>query len=108
MEAIKASFHYPRFIPNGCSMELFARKNTKPCLIPSFPLVLAGEGEVVKIVQVHGGHLLQERLLGMGIGLDDNLLVVHKQTNGAVCIEKGGCRYVLGGGMAHKIKVMRC
>lgn len=43
----------------------------------------------------------------MGINLADNLLVVHKQADGAVLIEKSGCRYGLGGGMAHKINVIK-
>ena len=30
-----------------------------------------------------------------------------KQANGAVLIEKSGCRYGLGGGMAHKINVIK-
>lgn len=73
----------------------------------SYPLVLAGEGEVVKVVGLHGGHRLRERLLSMGINMEDELLVVHKQVNGAVLIEKSGCRYGLGGGMAFKINVTK-
>ena len=73
----------------------------------SFPLVLAGEGERVKVVHLRGGSLMRERLLSMGINLDDEILVVHKQHNGAVLIEKGGYRYALGGGMAHKINVRK-
>ena len=75
--------------------------------IPSYPLVLASEGEIVKVVALHGGHTFRERLLSMGINLADDLLVVHKQANGAVLIEKSGCRYGLGGGMAHKINVIK-
>jgi Fe2+ transport system protein FeoA len=73
----------------------------------SYPLVFAGEGEVVKVVAMHGGHKLRARLLCMGITLGDELQVVHKQANGAMLIEKSGCRYGLGGGMAHKINVIK-
>ncbi len=73
----------------------------------AYPLVLANEGEVVKVVGLRGGSLLRERLLRMGINAEDELLVVHKQSNGAVLIEKSGCRYGLGGGMALKINVIR-
>lgn len=75
--------------------------------IPSYPLVFANEGEVVQVVALHGGHTFRERLLSMGINIEDKLLVVHKQVNGAVLIEKSGCRYGLGGGMAHKINVIK-
>jgi ferrous iron transport protein A len=52
--------------------------------------------------------LLRQRLLGMGIHIDDEILVVQRQNGGAVLIEKTGSRYALGGGMAHKINVTRC
>ncbi|WP_310601411.1 FeoA family protein [Desulfobulbus sp.] len=74
---------------------------------PSYPLVLASEGEKVKVVSLNGGGLMRERLLSMGINLEDEILVVRKQDNGAVLIEKAGCRYGLGGGMAHKINVIK-
>jgi Fe2+ transport system protein FeoA len=74
---------------------------------PSYPLVLASEGEMVKVVSLNGGCLMRERLLSMGINLEDEILVVRKQDNGAVLIEKAGCRYGLGGGMAHKINVIK-
>lgn len=59
------------------------------------------------MVRVQGGCLLRERLLSMGIRLEDELVVVSRQDNGAVLIEKAGCRYGLGGGMAHKINVIK-
>lgn len=75
---------------------------------PAFSLALAGEGERVKIVSCRGGGLLRERLLSMGIHIDDEIKVIQKQNGGAILIEKIGSRYALGGGMAHKINVTRC
>ncbi len=80
---------------------------TQPTQVGSFPLILAGEGERVRVVGLRGGCMLRERLLSMGISVEDEILVVHKQENGAVLIEKSGCRYGLGGGMAHKINVTK-
>lgn len=71
-----------------------------------FPLALAAEGERVRIVRMCGG-CLRERLLSMGIDLDDEITVIRRQGGGAVLIEKAGNRYALGGGMAHKINVIR-
>ena len=76
--------------------------------IPSFSLSLAGEGEKVRIVSCRRCGVLRERLLSMGIHIDDEIIVVQKQNGGAVLIEKRGSRYALGGGMAHKINVTRC
>lgn len=75
---------------------------------PSFPLAMAGEGELVQIVLFRSGTMMQERLLSMGINLHDEILVIQKQNGGATLIEKSGTRYALGGGMAHKINVIRC
>lgn len=73
----------------------------------SFPLALSSEGEKVKIVSCRGGGILRERLLSMGIHIDDKIKVIQKQHGGAMLIEKTGSRYALGGGMAHKINVTR-
>ena len=80
---------------------------SEKCLSVSYPLSLANEGEWVKIVQLRGGGLFKERLLSMGIDLEDKILVIRRQHGGAVLIEKSGSRYALGGGMAHKINVIR-
>lgn len=74
----------------------------------AFPLALSSEGEKVKIVSCRGGGILRERLLSMGIHIDDKIQVVRKQQGGAMLIEKTGNRYALGGGMAYKIHVIRC
>ena len=79
---------------------------TKEPTSPMFPLALAAEGERVRIVRL-GGCCLQERLLSMGIALDDVITVIRRQDGGAMLIEKDGSRYALGGGMALKINVSR-
>jgi len=83
------------------------QKRRQPHQEASFPLALAGEGEKVKIVWFRGGRMLQERLLSMGIHIGVELVVIQRQPGGALLIEKSGNRYALGGGMAHKINVIR-
>lgn len=70
-----------------------------------FPLALASEGERVRIVFVKGGWSLKERLVAMGIKVDDVVEVVHRHPRGAVIISRNGTSYGLGGGMAQKIMV---
>lgn len=48
-----------------------------------------------------------ERLISMGLQIDDTVTVIRKQPGGATIIEKSGSRYALGGGMSHKINVIR-
>lgn len=78
------------------------------CPIASFPLSLAEEGETVRIIMIRSGHRLIERLLSMGLQVEDAVTVVCKQPGGATIIEKSGNRYALGGGMSLKINVIRC
>lgn len=84
----------------------FGCKNTIPRTY-SFPLAMAGEGERVQIATISGGSRLQERLLGMGIRVEDTIEVVQRREQGAVLITKENTRYALGGGMAYKIYVMK-
>ncbi len=72
-----------------------------------FALALAGEGESVRMVSVRRGRNIQERLLSMGIKVDDIVKVVRRQNKGSVLVSKGDSRYAFGGGMAHKIQVIR-
>ena len=73
----------------------------------AFPLAMAAPGERVRIVFVRSGANLQERLLSMGLNIDDVITVEHSQGRGAVVVSKDKNRYGLGGGMAQKIFVER-
>ncbi len=72
-----------------------------------FPLSMAKPGERVRIVMVRAGASVQERLLSMGLNVDDMVLVAHSQHRGSVVISRCGQKYGLGGGMAQKIFVMK-
>lgn len=91
-------------ITPGCH----SRPGCQPSPMASFPLSLAEEGETVRIIMVRSGGQLKERLLSMGLQVDDTVTVIRKQPGGATIIEKSGSRYALGGGMALKINVIRC
>jgi Fe2+ transport system protein FeoA len=68
---------------------------------------MAADGERVRIVSVRHGRTCQDRLLGMGIQVNDVVEVVQRREKGAVLICKAHTRYVLGGGMALKIQVIK-
>ena len=78
-------------------------KETKP----SFPLALASAGEKVRVVNIRGGASFKERLLSMGIQVEDSIEVVQSDSNCAVLVAKGENRFMLGGGMAQKIYVIK-
>lgn len=82
-------------------------KNYRSTFSRSFPLALAATGERVRIVYVRGGCGIQKRMLSMGLAMDDVIEVVQHRNKGALLISKNGSRYAFGGGMAHKINVIR-
>jgi Fe2+ transport system protein FeoA len=71
----------------------------------ALPLVLAGEGERLRIVSMRGGRGFHEKLVSMGLNVGDEIEVIQRRAGGTVLIAKEGIRYGLGGGMAQKILV---
>jgi len=73
----------------------------------SFPLALASAGEIVRVVMVRGGGKMKERLLSIGLQVDDTIEIVQCREKGAVLVAKNENRFMLGGGMAQKIYVSK-
>ncbi len=74
---------------------------------PSFPLALASAGEIIRIVMIRGGGKMKERLLSIGLQVDDVVEIVQCREKGAVLVAKDDNRFMLGGGMAQKIYVSK-
>lgn len=73
----------------------------------SFPLALARTGEKLRVVLIRGGANMKERLLSMGIQVDDTIEIIQSGERGAVLVAKDENRFMLGGGMAQKIYVTK-
>ncbi len=71
----------------------------------SLPLILAANGEKVKIVKINGGRVMQGRLAAMGITLDSCVDIINNNAIGQVLIAVEGVRLALNRGMAQKILV---
>ncbi len=72
----------------------------------AYPLRMAKEGEMVRIVDVRGCNAFLERLTGIGLCIGELLEVIQNRINGKLLIGHKGTRLFLGGGMAHKIEVV--
>ena len=83
------------------------QNNNKKNQGASFPLALAGAGEHVRIVMIRGGGKMKERLLSIGLQVDDDIEIVQCRDKGAVLVAKEENRFMLGGGMAQKIYVTK-
>ncbi len=72
----------------------------------AFPLGMASEGELVKIVGVIGGKSVTKRLMAMGMIEDTQLQVLQRQKGMGLIVVCGETRLALGAGMANKVMVV--
>lgn len=69
-----------------------------------FPLLLAGDGERVRIVSCRAGKGLERRLRDLGIPLGVDVDVVQRRASGVV-LGRGAARIALGHSAAQKVLV---
>lgn len=72
----------------------------------AFPLIMAADGERVRIVALRGGAGLDKRMTEMGLNVGAELTVRGRQ-RGGVLVSRGETRLALGGGLAHNVWVQR-
>ncbi|NJO67646.1 MAG: ferrous iron transport protein A [Rhodospirillales bacterium] len=71
----------------------------------SFPLVLASEGEKVRILAYDHGRGLERKLADLGLPVGCELTVMARQSGGRLVVARDDVRIALGAGMAHRILV---
>ncbi len=87
-------------------MEIYGICDT--CLeerIQLMPLVMARPGERLVLKDFEGGVRARMRLMSMGLRLGDEIEVISNNNQGQIAIAADYKRYVLGKGMAQKIRV---
>jgi len=70
----------------------------------AFPLAMAGEGELLKLVGITAGKKLAKRLITMG--MIENMELQVLQRGAGLVVICGETRLALGYGMANKIMVV--
>ena len=73
----------------------------------AFPLVLAGEGEKVRILAYTHGRGVERKLADLGLPVGSELMIMTRQHGGRMVIARDGVRIALGAGLAHRIMVAR-
>ena len=73
--------------------------------IQLMPLTMARPGERLILKDFAGGVEARMRLLSMGLRLGDEIEVISNNSRGQIAIAADYKRYVLGKGLAHKIRV---
>ncbi len=72
---------------------------------PTMPLMMAGEGQHVRLVGVLGGRGLARRLAEMGLRPGTPMRIVAQGRPGPFIVQVGDSKLVLGRGMIHRILV---
>lgn len=93
------------FPDNATPLTLSSRRSTPPCT-GEFSLRLARAGEWVKITGFTGRRGFLDRINGIGLHIGARVQVLSNPMNGKLLIGHGATRLFLGGGMAHKIRVV--
>ncbi len=70
----------------------------------AMPLTMLPPGQAGRIVAIHAGQRLKQRLVGMGLA-PGNTVQVLQDNGGPLLLAVGESRIALGRGMAHKILV---
>lgn len=71
----------------------------------TIPLLMAANGEKVRIVRIAGGREMQARLTAMGLTLGTCLQVINNHAAGPFIVAVNDSRMALGAGMAQQIMV---
>ncbi len=73
----------------------------------TFPLTLAAEGEKVQIVFVRGGSKREERLMSMGLKVNDIITVQLSRPGGGKVVLAGESRFAIDSAMAQRIFIAK-
>lgn len=73
----------------------------------TFPLLLASEGERVRIVGFQSGREMERKLADLGLYVGSEVTVISRNPKGPLLVAKDSVRVGLGVGMAHRVVVVR-
>lgn len=75
--------------------------------VAPFPLLLAAEGERVRVVAMQGGRGMDRKLADLGLVVGSELTVVRHDSDGPMVVARDDLRLALGIGIAHRVLVVR-
>lgn len=73
--------------------------------VGAFPLLLASEGERVRVVSVGSGRGSDRRLSDLGLAVGCEVTIISRAEKGAMVLARDDMRLALGMGIAHRILV---
>ena len=73
--------------------------------MPGMPLSLVGNGECVRVAEIHGCREMKQRLAALGMKPGEAIEVLQNTFTGPVTVCVKDSRIAIGRGMSHKIFV---
>jgi ferrous iron transport protein A len=73
----------------------------------AFPLLLAAEGERVRIVTVGGGRFTDRRIADLGLSPGSEITIIQREQGGQMVVAREDMRLALSAGIAHRVLVVR-
>ncbi len=75
--------------------------------VGAFPLLLASEGERVRVVSVGSGRGSDRKLSDLGLAVGCEVTILRRDEEGAMVLARDEMRLALGMGIAHRVLVTR-
>lgn len=75
--------------------------------VGAFPLILASEGERVRVVAVGDGRGMDRKLADLGLSTGCEVTVLRRERGGPMVVARDEMRLALGAGIAHRVLVAR-
>jgi Fe2+ transport system protein FeoA len=72
-----------------------------------FPMVLAGEGERLKIAALESNRSLFQKCIGLGLAVGAEITVMRCQWGEPIVVAQGNARIAIDRRLAHRIQVTR-
>ena len=98
--------HHPALFAGHSPRMTAAPTASEPMPTGEFSLRLAAAGEWVKITGFAGRRGCRDRIAGIGLTVGARIQILKNDTCGKLLIGHAGRRLFMGGGMAHKIRVI--
>lgn len=75
--------------------------------LATFPLLLASEGERVRIVAFRSGREMERKLADLGLPVGSEITIVSRHGGGPLVVARDHVRIAIGAGIAHRVLVAR-
>jgi len=75
--------------------------------VGAFPLLLASEGERVRVIALRQGRDLERRMSDIGLTVGSEVTVLQRQSAGAMVVARDDLRLAISSGVAHRLLVVR-